>query len=454
MNVTSSQPESLRVPTPLAAFRRKLFYAISHLVLVDSFEPLKRLGDATLSIAILALTALFSVPYMLCRRLMGVPVFTRVPRIGKLGRRYTEYGFAGLDRHPILRKIPFLFNILRGDASFIGPRPAAPGDPILHVESRIRLSVKPGMVCSWWLRRRGNIDFDDEATADREYLHTASLVADFGIALRTVLALLFFEKRTETSRIVEILGIRIDNLSMAETLDWIRRKLHAGGQAVISMTNAHCVNVACSNDAYYQALLSSDLNLADGVGLRIAGKLKGTPIRQNVNGTDLFPRLCALLEGSGHSIYLLGGLPGVAEAVAAWIAERYPDTAIAGYRDGFSDSNDEPRVAEDIRRSGASVLLVAMGVPKQELWIRRNIEAAGVRVAFGVGGLFDFYSGRIPRAPEWMREIGLEWIYRLLQEPGRMWKRYLVGNWMFMARHLLFQLNSYHPHGRSLREQK
>jgi len=88
-----------------------------------------------------------------------------------------------------------------------------------------------------------------------------------------------------------------------------------------------------------------------------------------------------------------------------------------------------------------------MGVPSQELWIARNLEAAGVRVAIGVGGLFDFYSGRIPRAPVWLRELGLEWTYRLLQEPGRMWKRYLIGNWTFLTRHMLYELKVYRPQG-------
>jgi len=93
-------------------------------------------------------------------------------------------------------------------------------------------------------------------------------------------------------------------------------------------------------------------------------------------------------------------------------------------------------------------------VPQQELWIQRNLEKTGARIAMGVGGLFDFYSGRIPRAPAWMRETGLEWTYRLLQEPGRMWKRYLVGNWTFIGRHILYELNFYHPHGQKIRGQE
>ncbi len=313
--------------------------------------------------------------------------------------------------------------------------------------------MRPGLTCSWWLRKRGNIDFDDEAASDREYLDTASLSTDLGIALRTIPAMIFSERRDLAPRTLDILGIRIDNLSMAEALHWIRMKLASDGQTFVCMTNAHCANISCLNRAYQEALLSSGLNLADGVGLRIAAKLKRTPIRQNVNGTDLFPRLCDMLQTSDDSIYLLGGRPGIARSVAEWIGKQYPDTVVAGYRDGYFQPCDEDSVAEAIRNSGASVLLVAMGVPGQELWIRRNLSKTGVRVAIGVGGLFDFYSGRIPRAPVWMREVGLEWTYRLIQEPGRMWKRYLIGNWTFLARHLLFELKVYRTDAQSRRGQ-
>jgi N-acetylglucosaminyldiphosphoundecaprenol N-acetyl-beta-D-mannosaminyltransferase len=436
----------LKVPRQSAAFGRKLLYAASR-VWIDSFEPLKRAFDVAASAALLALTLPLSLAFVSYRKINGASVLTRAGRIGKLGRRYVQYDFADLEGRRIFRKLPFLFNILVGDASFIGPRPAAPGEPVIEANGRARLSVKPGLISPWWLRQRANIDFDDEASADREYLNTAGLAADLGIAVRAILALIFFEKRRAAApRTVDILGIRIDNLNMADTLDWIRHRLSGDGHAVVSITNAHCANVSCLDAAYYQALLDSTLNLPDGVGLRIAGKLKRTPIQQNVNGTDLFPRLCAMLEGTGESLYLLGGRPGVAESVAGWIGKQYPNTSIVGHRHGYFQPHEEASVAEDIRRSGASVLLVAMGVPHQELWIHRNMSNTGVRVAIGVGGLFDFYSGRIPRAPDWMRELGLEWTYRLLQEPGRMWRRYLIGNWSFLARHLFYELKMYRPH--------
>lgn len=446
MICTEPNSSNIKIPRQSAAFGRKLLYRVSR-VWIDLFEPLKRMSDVAVSAALLAVTSPLLLAFVLYRKIAGVPVLARTQRIGKFGRRYVQYDFADLEGRRIFRKFPFLFNILVGDASFIGPRPAAPGERVVEANGRARLSVKPGLISSWWLRQRANIDFDDEATADREYLNTASLAADMGIAVRAILALIFFEKRRGiVPRTVDILGIRIDNLNMADTLDWIQHRLRGKGQDVVSITNAHCANVSCLDPAYYQALLDSTLNLPDGVGLRIAGKLKRTPIQQNVNGTDLFPRLCAMLEGTGESLYLLGGRPGVAENVAAWIAKQYPNTTIVGYRDGYFQRQEEASVAEDIRRSGASVLLVAMGVPHQELWIHRNMKSTGVRVAIGVGGLFDFYSGRIPRAPGWMRELGLEWTYRLLQEPRRMWKRYLIGNWSFLARHLFYELKMYRPH--------
>lgn len=448
--ILTSPGLAVKVPQRTTAFGRKLVYATSHAVLIDSFEPLKRAFDVVFAMVTLALTSPFLICFAVCRKTSGRPVLTRTERVGRFGRRYTQYGLAGLDRRTF-RHVPLLLNILTGDMSLIGPRPAAAGDPVVEVNGRARLAMKPGAICSWWLRRRANMDFDDETSADLEYLNTASLKADLGIALRAIPALFFSEKREAVPRTVGILGLRIDNISMNEALAWILDRLDGKGQTIVSMTNAHCANISCLNGAYRQSLLDSGLNLADGVGLRLAGKLKGTPIRQNVNGTDLFPRLCSMLEGTGKSIYLLGGRDGVPQAVAEWIAGRYPGAVIAGHRNGYFAPGEEESVAAEIQRSGASVLLVAMGVPMQELWIQRNLEKTGVRVAIGVGGLFDFYSGRIPRAPVWLRELGLEWTYRLLQEPGRMWKRYLIGNWAFLARHLLYEMNVYHPHGRTIR---
>jgi N-acetylglucosaminyldiphosphoundecaprenol N-acetyl-beta-D-mannosaminyltransferase len=144
--------------------------------------------------------------------------------------------------------------------------------------------------------------------------------------------------------------------------------------------------------------------------------------------------LLARLAATGQGVFLLGGRPGVADDVAAWVRAHFPGARIAGTAHGYFPADAESALVDRINASGAGVLLVAFGAPRQETWIRRNAPRLRVNSALGVGGLFDFYAGRIPRAPQWLRELGLEWAYRLYQEPRRMWRRYLVGNVVFLSR--------------------
>ncbi len=233
---------------------------------------------------------------------------------------------------------------------------------------------------------------------------------------------------------VSILGVRIHNATRAEALDRIEGFLREERGHAVFFVNAHCVNVAWSEPGYREALHRADLVLPDGTGMRLAGLLLGRPLRDNVNGTDLFPLLCERLARLEAPVFLLGALPGLAEKVAAWMMRSYPGIRVAGTHHGYFKPDEEQEVVRLVAASGAFVLLVAMGVPLQERFIERNLAAMGVRVALGVGGLFDFYSGRIPRAPVWIRRAGLEWFYRLLQEPRRLWRRYLIGNFVFLWR--------------------
>ncbi len=174
--------------------------------------------------------------------------------------------------------------------------------------------------------------------------------------------------------------------------------------------------------------------LPDGIGLQIGCRMRGLALAANVNGTDLFPRLCERAARDGLSLFLLGARPGVAEAVADNMRRRYPELIVAGARHGYFAPSEESDLIARINASGARILLVAFGVPRQELWLAEHRDRLRPPVRMGVGGLFDFYSGRIPRAPLWLREIGLEWTWRLAQEPGRMWRRYLLGNPLFLYR--------------------
>lgn len=231
-----------------------------------------------------------------------------------------------------------------------------------------------------------------------------------------------------------ILGIPIDNVSMTAAVHEVLECLEDEIPTRVCFVNADCVNIAFRDAAYAHGLRHANLVFADGVGMRWAGRALGRPIVENVNGTDMFPQLCRGLVATDRSVFLLGGRPGVAEDVAAWMTKTYRDIRIAGTRNGYFTAEEEPQVVAEIAASGAELLLVAMGDPRQTLWIEQHLPKLGVRVAMGVGGLFDFFSGRVPRAPLWMRQLGLEWLYRLYQEPRRLWRRYVVGNVIFLAR--------------------
>lgn len=233
---------------------------------------------------------------------------------------------------------------------------------------------------------------------------------------------------------IRVLGLPLDNLARDRALERIEALVASGGSALVFFLNAHCVNLAVRDPAYRRALERADLVLADGSGLALAGRLLGRPIRENLNGTDLFPPLAARLAGRGRRVFLLGGRPGAAEGVAAWLAGNHPGLVVVGHAHGYFDRQDQADLVRRIRAGRADVLLAALGTPRQELWLAANLAACGVPVGMGVGGLFDFYSGRLPRAPRALRRLGMEWAWRLLQEPRRLWRRYLPGNFLFLHR--------------------
>jgi N-acetylglucosaminyldiphosphoundecaprenol N-acetyl-beta-D-mannosaminyltransferase len=231
-----------------------------------------------------------------------------------------------------------------------------------------------------------------------------------------------------------IFGMRLNNLTMPEAISEIEKLLAEDSAAAIAFVNADCVNIAANDSGYLQAINGMDRVFIDGIGMRVAGRLLGNPVRDNVNGTDLFPQLCRSMAYSGKRLYLYGAKPGTAQKAAEWAMKTYPGLCIAGTQDGYGDPKQMPRTVAAIRSSQPDVILVALGAPHQEKWIQQHRSDFGNCVLLGVGGLFDYYSGNIPRAPLWMRRTGLEWLFRLIQEPGRLWRRYLLGNASFLWR--------------------
>lgn len=392
----------------------------------------KRCFDLALSGALLIVLSPVLVALYLWNRLAGGGL-ARTPRLGRWASPFLELSFT---RGPFQR-LPSLLNVWRGDMSFIGPRAVKPDEisPADRVAWK-RFHVRPGLVCLWWIRMRANIAYGSEQMSDAEYVDTNSLLGDLGIALRTIPAALYDECAPLAPERIQLMGISIDNLTMAEAVEAMIAQAQGNSPSQVCFVNADCINIAFRDAAYTSVLAASEMVLADGIGVRLAGKILNRNIRQNVNGTDLLPELCAAAERAGLSFYLVGGRPGVAELVAEWMRTTYPRLRVGGWRDGYFRPDDVPAVLAGIRDSGAEILLVAMGAPKQEKWLREHLAESGATLGIGVGGLFDFYSGRIPRAPMWMREVGMEWFYRFLQEPSRMWRRYMVGNVVFLTRAL------------------
>jgi N-acetylglucosaminyldiphosphoundecaprenol N-acetyl-beta-D-mannosaminyltransferase len=354
--------------------------------------------------------------------------------LGRWAKPFWRYQFSS--RAPVpFRALPMLFNVLRGDMSFVGPRSLLRQElPASDPAAWKRYDLRPGLLSLSWLRKQANIAYTGEVGIDVEYIETTSLRGDLGIVLRSIPAMFFRGSGAEAKEELKLLGVRLDNPTMHEASQRIVNLAEAGKPGQVCFVNADCFNIAASDTLYRRTLAAADMVLADGIGVRLAASAFGQKIRENINGTDMLPYLCETLQRSGKSIYLLGGKQGVAEDVVAWMRDRYPALRVAGLQHGYFSSSEEPGVLEAVRRARPAVLLVAFGAPKQEKWIAAHKRELGPAVAIGVGGLLDFYSGRVARAPVWMRELGLEWMFRFLQEPGRMWRRYFVGNAMFLLR--------------------
>jgi len=216
---------------------------------------------------------------------------------------------------------------------------------------------------------------------------------------------------------LNIMGLNFDNVTMDEAIARAEELL-AGDHAAYAVTpNAEIAYEAIRNTELRQLLNGADLMLPDGAGVVLAAKLLGTPLKQKVAGVDFADRLLGVLAESGKKLYLLGSKPGVGELAAQKMREKHPGLLICGIADGYF--RDEAAAVEKIRISGADVLFVCLGAPKQEQFMVRHQSELPVRLMIGLGGSLDAFAGTVKRAPKWMIRLNLEWFYRLLKEPKR-----------------------------------
>jgi N-acetylglucosaminyldiphosphoundecaprenol N-acetyl-beta-D-mannosaminyltransferase len=236
--------------------------------------------------------------------------------------------------------------------------------------------------------------------------------------------------------ITELFEIGVQTARPAELLRRILSFAEGGGPARVSYVNAHVLNQTFSNPDLRRALRSSDLVYCDGYGVRLAAKLIGLPVPHRMTGADWIWGVAALCQERGRSIYLLGSEPGSSAQAAEALRRWYPRLDVQGTHHGYFEigSPHSERVLEHIAEHRPDILLVGMGTPQQELWVDRHAERIDAGVIWTVGALFDYLSGRTPRAPHWISDHGFEWIFRLIVEPRRMWRRYLLGNPAFLYR--------------------
>lgn len=304
-------------------------------------------------------------------------------------------------------------------------------------------SLCVGLYSLYGLHRRvGLIDQTAEQAIDYHERHNG-LGLHLGIFLKSlVCAMLYGAPKQFCPSKFHLFGLCINNVTVQEALAAVTKNTAAGCKRMF-FVNVNSINQSNKNPALKRAINQADIKLVDGSGVRMAARMKGIALKDNVNGTDFLPHLCRLMERNCQSVYLLGADKGIAEQAAFQIKTAFPGVRIAGYHHGYFASTDTATVIEIINNSGADFLLVAMGSPHQELWIEANAASLNVHYAIAVGGLFDFVAGKIPRAPHWMRELGLEWIYRLMQEPRAKFSRYVIGNPQFILQCWLEKLRSY-----------
>ena len=238
----------------------------------------------------------------------------------------------------------------------------------------------------------------------------------------------------------------MDPLTVGALHTDIERLVRGGRRGLVLNVNAHCLNLCYEDPRLRDFLNGAEAVLCDGAGVMLAARILGERIPQRITYADWIWQLADLASARGFSLYFLGARPGVAREAARRLRKRYPDLEIVGVRHGYFDHSagaaENEAVVEEINASAPDILLVGLGMPLQERWLMENIERLDAGVVLTGGAVFDYVSGRLRRGPRFLTDSGFEWLARLLVEPRRLWRRYLLGNPLFLLRVLRQRLQS------------
>jgi N-acetylglucosaminyldiphosphoundecaprenol N-acetyl-beta-D-mannosaminyltransferase len=237
--------------------------------------------------------------------------------------------------------------------------------------------------------------------------------------------------------------VGVDPLTVGELRAEIEHLVRGGERGLVLNVNAHCLNLCYEDPKLRDFMNGARVVFCDGAGVMLAARILGRRIPERITYADWIWQLADLAAAQGFSLYLLGARPGVAREAARRLKERYPDLEIVGVHHGYFDHGaGSAAVVEEINAAAPDILLVGLGMPLQERWLMENWQRLDVRVALTGGAVFDYASGRLRRGPRFLRDNGFEWLARLLAEPRRLWRRYLVGNPLFLLRVLRQRLDA------------
>lgn len=232
----------------------------------------------------------------------------------------------------------------------------------------------------------------------------------------------------------KLLNIKFDNLSSLETLEKIKYIINNGVKSYIVTGNAYHIIVLEKDNEFKEVYKNAALVLADGTSLVLVSKILLRPLKERVAGSDLFEEICKIAWQKSKRIFILGGTNNSEKIAISKLKKKYKNIIVSAHNPPFgfeSDNLETKKIINMINDFNSDILFVCVGSPKSEKWIYKNFNSLDIILACPLGAALDFFAGTKKRAPKWIQEIGFEWLYRLMQEPRRLWKRYLIGNLIF-----------------------
>jgi len=335
-------------------------------------------------------------------------------------------------------KTAVLFDIYLGKISFCGISLSHSLSPELQFGVLNQIKSKAGIFSLYDLHLKTGLTVMSKAQLLEQQLN--GNFADYlALIIKSFMAICLYGRtmnNLKKTKYLPLFGLKVNNTSMDEAINWITNTNSKTHKTQIGFfINVNSINLSVSDSTFFKQLSKANAIFADGSGMRLAATKAGYQLNGNNNGTDMLPHLCERCIECNQSLYFLGAAPGVAKKAAKELIGQFPGLNIAGTEHGYNENNNnDEQIIAAINNSGCDVLLVAMGSPVQEQWLLKHRDQLQCKTALAVGGLFDFYSGTISRSPMWLREIGMEWMWRLLQEPRNKFSRYVIGNPLFLYR--------------------